>query len=266
MLNRPIGVIDSGVGGLTVLKELKQQLPMEEFIYVGDTARCPYGSKQEEAVIKYAWEMVQYLLQFEIKMLVVACNTVTAIALEAFKNELPIPVVGVIEPGARAAVKETKTNKVAIIGTHITIESNAYGKMLKNMNRHIDPVEIACPNFVPLIEKGKTNDYEIKLTIDESLNVIKQDVSIDTLILGCTHYPIIQPAIESYFGEKVTILSSAEETALEVNSILTSNNLISQHRQSNRINIMLTGELNLFYKLQADYFQFTDFQLERIKL
>ncbi|MGM8215534.1 glutamate racemase [Bacillaceae bacterium W0354] len=265
-MERPIGVIDSGVGGLTVLHELKRQLPKEQFIYIGDTLRCPYGSKEKEEVIKYTWEMVQYLLQFNIKMLVVACNTATALVIDQLKEHLTIPVVGVIEPGARAAIKATNTNHIAIIGTTNTIYSRAYVTALQKINSDIMTTSIACPKFVPMIEQGNVYGEEPKAVVEEALNPLKLDQQTDTLILGCTHYPIIQPIIEEVVGEKITVLSSAVETGLEVSTILTYHNMLSKSNENQDALVLTTGDMKLFLKIQEEILHFKNIQLKHIKL
>ncbi|MGP4071355.1 glutamate racemase [Piscibacillus sp. B03] len=266
-LERPIGVIDSGVGGLTVLHELKRQLPKEKFIYLGDTLRCPYGSKQENEVIQYTWEMVTHLLTFDIKMLVIACNTATALVINQLQEQLPIPVVGVIEPGARAAIKATKSNHIGIIGTENTIRSQAYEKALKCINPNLTTNGQACPKFVPLIESGRFMEPDAIDVVSESLGFLNDHPKIDTLILGCTHYPIIQPLIEQVVGDQITVLSSAIETGLEVSTILTFHNSYnSQDHQQEEPVILTTGSLHVFQHLKEEIFQLKSASLKQITL
>ncbi|SEQ82824.1 glutamate racemase [Piscibacillus halophilus] len=266
-MERPIGVIDSGVGGLTVLHELKRQLPKEKFIYLGDTLRCPYGSKQEEEVIQYTWEMVTHLMTFDIKMLVIACNTATALVLEQLKEHLPIPVVGVIEPGARAAIKQTQTNHVGIIGTENTIRSQAYELALKRIKPNLTTTGVACPKFVPLIESGKFIESDAIKVVEESLEFINEHPDLDTLILGCTHYPIIQSLIEKVVGNNVTVLSSAVETGFEVSTLLTFYNMYnSQDMVHSEPVILTTGSLNVFQHLKEEIFQLKSASLKQITL
>ncbi|MDQ0351187.1 glutamate racemase [Alkalibacillus filiformis] len=267
-MERPIGVIDSGIGGLTVLYELKRQLPKEEFVYLGDTLRCPYGSKKADEVRQYTWEIVEYLLTFDIKLLVVACNTATAIVLEELKQYLSIPVVGVIEPGARAAIKSTETEHVGIIGTENTISSQAYEYALKQINPNIQTVGVACPRFVPLIESGRISGPEAKQVVHESLVNIKNDSSIDALILGCTHYPIIQPVIEDVLGKRVTVLSSALETGAEVSASLTFYNMHTTKDEfplSDPL-ILTTGSLSVLQRLKDEIFHFTNSQVKQVSI
>ncbi|MET3682575.1 glutamate racemase [Alkalibacillus flavidus] len=267
-MNKPIAVIDSGIGGLTVLYELQRQLPKEHFIYLGDTLRCPYGSKSEDDVRQYTWEMVRYLLQYDIKMLVVACNTATAVALDELKDHLTIPVVGVVEPGARAAIKTTESEHVAIIGTENTISSQAYETALTAINPSIQTLGVACPQFVPLIESGDLISDEAYHIVEQSLTAIKNDPTIDTLILGCTHYPMIQPLIESVLGDKITVLSSALETGSEVSASLAFHELLADDKQD--INhhpvILTTGHLTVLQRIKDELFHFTSSQVQQVTL
>ncbi|HEX7066074.1 MAG TPA: glutamate racemase [Bacillales bacterium] len=218
-MDKPIGVIDSGVGGLTVARELARQLPKEEIIYFGDTIRCPYGSRPREEVREFTWEMTDFLLGQEIKMLVVACNTATAIVLDEIREQLDIPVVGVVHPGARSAIKVTRTNQIAVIGTTGTIKSGAYEKALKNISDEVEVESLACPRFVPLVEKGQLVGPEIENAVGESLKPLKS-LTIDTLILGCTHYPLLRGVIRKVMGPEVNIICSGAETAREVSTVL----------------------------------------------
>ncbi|GAA0456645.1 glutamate racemase [Alkalibacillus silvisoli] len=267
-MERPIGVIDSGIGGLTVLYELKRQLPKEKFVYLGDTLRCPYGSKEPMEVKQYTWEMVEHLLTFDIKLLVVACNTATAIVLEDLIQHLNIPVIGVVEPGARAAIKSTVSQHIGIIGTKNTISSQAYEYALKQINPHIKTLGIACPRFVPMIESGDITGEEAYRVVYESLKSIEHSPNIDTLILGCTHYPIIQPVIEDVLGDKVTVLSSALETGAEVSASLTFYNMhtTTDTLLSNDPLILTTGSLQVLQRLKDEIFHFTNSQVKQVTL
>ncbi|SER75550.1 glutamate racemase [Gracilibacillus ureilyticus] len=219
-MNQPIGVIDSGVGGLTVASELMRQLPKESIIYLGDTERCPYGPRPKEEVIQYTWEMVHFLLEKNIKMLVIACNTATAYTLHLLREKLDIPVVGVIQPGARAAITNSRTYHIGVIGTEGTITSEAYPLSLKHINAGITVDGLACPRFVPLVEKGLVSGQEAYQVVKESLEPLKHNKLMDTLILGCTHYPMIKDLVQEVMGPTVSIISSGEETAREVSTIL----------------------------------------------
>lgn len=218
MEKKGIGVFDSGLGGLTVVKELLKLLPNEKIIYFGDTARVPYGSKSQKVVTKYSKEITRFLLTKNIKLLVIACNTASAMALEEVKNMVDIPVIGVIKPGSRRAVKTTTNKKVGVIGTRGTIESHSYLKEIKNIDNDIEVYQKACPLFVPLIEEGMVEDNITNEVAKKYL--IEMNNKIDTLVLGCTHYPLIKNTIMKVLPDNVILIDSAEETAIEVRSIL----------------------------------------------
>lgn len=225
-MNRPIGVIDSGVGGLTVAREIIRQLPNERLLYLGDTARCPYGPRPAEEVQQFTWEMTRRLLEQDIKMLVIACNTATAVVYDEIKRTLPIPVIGVIQPGARAAVKETTNGQIGVIGTIGTIRSGAYVHALKKINRKLEVQSLACPDFVQLVESGEWSGKRAKDIVNRTLSPFK-NTPIDSLILGCTHYPILKPVIQEVMGDKITLIDSGEETAREMSTILSESGMLS---------------------------------------
>lgn len=217
--NSPIGFIDSGVGGLTVVKEALKQLPHETLVYLGDTARCPYGPRPVEEVKAYTWEMTRFLLKKNIKMLVIACNTATAVVLKEIQDELDIPVVGVIAPGSHAALKHTKNNKIGIIGTEMTVRQRAYAKAIKDQAAETSVLEVACPKFVPLVEGHEANSPRAKMIVAESLKPFINS-GIDTLVLGCTHYPLLKLAIQNYLGDGVDLIDSGAETVNVVSFLL----------------------------------------------
>ena len=216
---KAIGIFDSGVGGLTVLKEIVKALPQEDTIYLGDTARVPYGTKSPETVTRYARQITSFLVSRDIKLLVVACNTASAFSLDALKEQFPIPIVGVIEPGARRAAAVTKSGKVGVIGTEGTIRSSAYAKAIKRMNPEIEVITRACPLFVPLAEEGWVDNEVARLSARLYLGGMKEE-GVDTLVLGCTHYPLLKNIISEVMGTSVTLVDSAEETARTVAEIL----------------------------------------------
>jgi len=216
---RSIGIFDSGVGGLTVLREIMKVMPQEDTIYFGDTARVPYGTKSPETVIRYSEEIAAFLVKKEIKLLVVACNTASSVALSTLKRKLAIPVVGVIEPGADRAVELSATGRIGVIGTAGTIRSSAYTKAIKRRAPDSVVVTRACPLFVPLAEEGWTDNEVARLAAKIYLNELN-DSRIDTLVLGCTHYPLLKPVISEITGNGVTLVDSAEETARRVAAIL----------------------------------------------
>lgn len=227
--NKPIGIFDSGVGGLTVLREVIRHLPGESILYLGDTARVPYGIKSPETVIEFSRQNARFLLEMDIKLLVVACNTSSAVSLPILKKEMNIPVVGVIEPGARAAVRITETGKIGVIGTEATIKSGAYEKAINQWSGGIGGLEViakTCPLFVPLAEEGWIENRVTEMTVEIYLKDLR-DKDIDVLVLGCTHYPILKKTIHKFMGDKVRLIDSAEETAKEVEGLLKKNNLLS---------------------------------------
>jgi glutamate racemase len=222
---KAIGIFDSGVGGLTVLREIIRALPQEDTLYFGDTARVPYGTKSPETVIRYARQITSFLVQRDIKLLVVACNTASAVSLEALKEEFPLPIVGVIEPGARRAAAVTRTGKVGVIGTEATVRSSAYTKAIKRINPEIEVVTRPCPLFVPLVESGWVDNEVARLTARTYLQGLREE-GVDTLVLGCTHYPLLKGTIAEVMGPDVRLVDSAEETARTVTEILRSAGLL----------------------------------------
>ncbi|MFD1953471.1 glutamate racemase [Paenibacillus thailandensis] len=218
-MQQPIAVLDSGVGGLTVVKEMMRQLPREKVIYFGDTARTPYGPRPSREVLHFTREIVDYLLQFRPKMIVIACNTATAVALEDIRSRVNVPVIGVINPGARAAIKRTKTGVIGVIGTQGTINSGAYEHALKELSPHVHVISEACPAFVPLVERGNFRSNETYETVLSSLGRLRK-APMDCLILGCTHYPFLSDTIAEVMGDHVELISSAEETARDISTIL----------------------------------------------
>ena len=218
-VQQPIAILDSGVGGLTVAREVMRQLPRERIVYFGDTARAPYGPRDPEEVTRFTREIVDYLNQFRPKMIVIACNTATAFALEDIRARVNIPVVGVIKPGARAAIGRTLTSCIGVIGTEGTINSGAYEDALREITPHVHVISEACPLFVPLVEKGNFRSYETYEAIRSSIGHLRQ-YPIDSLILGCTHYPFLAEVIQEVIGPNINLISSADETAREVSTIL----------------------------------------------
>ncbi|MFY9176558.1 MAG: glutamate racemase [Caldicoprobacterales bacterium] len=226
MDNRPIGVFDSGLGGLTVVKELMKILPGENLVYFGDTARVPYGTRSNETVIRYSKQCIRFLLSQDVKMIVIACNTVSSISLDIVNKIFDIPILGVIEPGAKAAAQSTKNKRVGIIGTQATIRSKAYEKALAKHDPEISIFSTPCSLFVPIVEEGWSNTQIALLTAERYLDSMKGN-EIDTLLLGCTHFPLLQDTIGKVMGPDVTLVNPAEGTALEVERILRSKNILN---------------------------------------
>jgi len=211
----PIGVFDSGIGGLTVVAALRRALPGERILYVGDTARVPYGGKSAETVTRYAREISELLLGEGASMIVVACNTASALAVPELFPSCPVPMIGVLEPGATAAVKATRSGRIGVIGTRATIGSDAYGKAIRRLAPGLQVIAESCPLLVPLIEEGLLDDPVTDAILHRYLDPMLRE-EIDTLVLGCTHYPLLKPAIRRICGEGVRLVDSAENCALTV--------------------------------------------------
>lgn len=251
-MDKPIGIIDSGVGGLTVAKEIMRQLPKEQIYYLGDTARCPYGPRSGDEVKKFTWELTNFLLEKNIKMLVIACNTATAVALEEIRNQLDIPVIGVIFPGAITALKVSKNYNIGVIGTEGTIKSKAYVTALKSINRSVSVTGLACPKFVPLVESGEYEGPVAKKIVAETLAPLR-NIGLDTLILGCTHYPHLEPIIKNIMGKSVNVISSGEETAREVSSILHYKGMLANRNEVPEHCYFTTGSSAIFSKIASKW-------------
>lgn len=215
----PIGVFDSGVGGLTVVREIIRHLPNENIVYFGDTARVPYGSKSQNTIIHFAEQIIRFLKTKEVKAIVIACNTASALALDAVRGEFDVPIIGVVVPGARAAVEETKNLHVGIVGTDATVQSGMYTKVIQSMNPRVQVAEKACPLFVPLVEEGFKEHPVTQEIIEYYLESMKQS-DIDTMILGCTHYPLLSSKIKAYMGDRIHIVNPAYETAMDLKALL----------------------------------------------
>ncbi|MFD1030462.1 glutamate racemase [Metaplanococcus flavidus] len=245
LANAPIGVIDSGVGGLTVAKEIMRLLPNEKVLYIGDNARCPYGPRPQSEVRKYTWQMARALMKKNIKVLVIACNTATAAALDSLQRKLPIPVIGVIFPGARAAMKVSLTKEIAVLGTDGTVRSGAYEDALKSLMSACHIVQLACPKFVPLVESDEYEGDFARKMVRETLAELNYK-SFDTAILGCTHYPLLQGFIEEKFGPSVTVLSSASETAKDVENHLRFRNMLADAKSKPVHEFYTSGSTAIF--------------------
>ena len=225
--NAPIGVFDSGVGGLTVVREIVRQLPGENIVYFGDTARVPYGSKSPSTVIHFSKQIARFLQSQNVKAIVIACNTASALALEELQRDFDLPIIGVVVPGARAAVETTKMGKVGIVGTDATIRSGVYTNIISGMNSNIEVFEKACPLFVPLVEEGFRDHSVTREIIDYYLQEVKES-DIDTMILGCTHYPLLRSRIMEYLGDDIQIVNPAYETTMDLKKILIDNDIENQ--------------------------------------
>ncbi len=242
LCNRPIGVFDSGVGGLTVAREIMRQLPNERIVYFGDTARVPYGNKSKDTVTKFSRQIVHFLETQQVKAIVIACNTASSYALDDLEKEVDIPIIGVVRPGARAAMDATKNGKIGVIATEATISSGIYKRYIQSVSRQrgiwldektgeslVQVLGKACPLFVPLVEEGL---WEDPVTDEIAKRYLTEliDVGIDTLILGCTHYPMLRSTVGRIMGDQVTLVNPAYETARELKELLHEKGLESQHR------------------------------------
>ena len=245
----PIGIFDSGVGGLTVAREIMRQIPNERLVYFGDTARVPYGNKSKETVTKFSKQIIRFLKTQNVKAIVVACNTASAYALDEIEKELDIPIIGVVKPGAKVAAEVTRNKRVGVIATAGTIQSQIYTEYIKGINEDIQVIGKACPLFVPLVEEGLLEDPVTDEIATRYLNELK-DIDIDTLILGCTHYPLIRSTVGRIMGEGVTLVNPAYETAIELRSLLERENLLNPSTQR-----LGTNQYQFFVSDAADKFK-----------
>lgn len=241
----PVGIFDSGIGGLTVLKELISVLPNEGTLYLGDTARVPYGIRSPETVTRYSFENTRFLFSVGIKLLVVACNTVSSISIDAIRKSVDIPVIGVIEPGARAAVAATRNNRVGVIGTDATVRSGSYTRAIKAVSDSVEVFNLPCPLFVPLVEEGWTEGAVVELTAERYLHEMKNK-GIDTLVLGCTHYPLLKGILSEIMGQGVVLIDSAVETARDIKSALEDLSLLRDCRDGVRREFYVTDSPERF--------------------
>lgn len=249
---QPIGVFDSGIGGLTVVAALRRLLPQENIVYIGDTARVPYGGKSRETIERYSMEISEMLLRERAKMIVVACNTASALAMPLLKKTLQVPVTGVIQPGARAAVDATRNGRIGVIGTRGTIQSGAYERAIHALNSEMIVISEACPIFVPLIEEGWLEDAVTRDVIARYLEKLIA-AGIDTLVLGCTHYPLLKNALAKFLGTEITLVDSAENCALAVQSMLEKNSLTAISSDAHgALEVALTDRTSNFLQIAEE--------------
>ena len=247
-MDRPIGIFDSGVGGLTVLREVCRRLPAEDVVYFGDTARVPYGIKSAATVTRYALEIGRFLLEQDVKAVVAACNTAAAVALQALARALPVPVLGVILPGAAAAAAATRSRRVGVIGTESTVASGAYVEAIRAVDPGILVESRACPLFVPLAEEGWA-DHPVTRTVAREYLGPFRAAGVDTLVLGCTHYPLLAPAVQEAVGPGVVLVDSARETAREVEALLRERGLARDRRRGSRCRYYVTDSPERFRRV-----------------
>lgn len=261
-----IGFMDSGVGGLTVVKQALKQLPRETVYFVGDQARLPYGPRPSEQVREFSWQMANFLLQKKIKMLVIACNTATAAALPDLKAKLPIPVIGVIAPGSRAAIKASKNHRIGVIATEGTIKSNAYRDAILTKDPTETVVSAACPKFVPLVESNEYRSTVAKRVVAESLQSFKKH-NVDTMVMGCTHYPLLRPLIQNVVGPDVTLIDSGAETVNDVSSMLDYLGIANTSTTKKAPDeYYTTGSADQFVTIAKDWLELPDLQATHIDL
>lgn len=260
MKNLSIGMFDSGIGGLTVLKEVRSLLPLEHILYLGDTARVPYGGKSPETVTRYALESAIFLLTKGVKILVIACNTSSALALPILQRKLPIPVLGVIEPGAREAVACTRTKRIGVIGTKATVRSSAYEKAITHHDPAITVISKPCPLFVPIVEEGLEDDKVAELMATRYLSDMKA-ARVDTLVMGCTHYPILENQIRKVLGKGVTIVNTGAATAKDVSATLEKKGILN-HSGKGGSEYFVTDSPGSFKEIGS---RFLGVEIERIK-
>jgi glutamate racemase len=260
-LSRPIGVFDSGIGGLTVVKALRELLPDENIIYLGDTARVPYGSKSPSTVERYSLEIADMLMQQNAKAIVVACNTASSVALPKLERAVPVAVIGVIRPGAEAAITATRTGHVGVIGTRATIKSGAYEKTLRELDPGVRVTSLACPLLVPLIEEGLLEDAVTDQVLARYLAPLLQN-GIDTLVLGCTHYPLLSSAIERALGGKVQLVDSARNCAAAVQRLLENESMRAPATGAGSLHVSLTDAPDNFLRVAKQALQLEIGQVE----
>ncbi len=263
MDKRPIGIFDSGLGGLTVVREVKRLLPAENIVYFGDTARVPYGTKSKETVTRFSKENVKFLQRLKVKLIVVACNTASSLSLPALVRNFKIPIIGVTKPGVERALEVTKDGAVGVIGTRATVSSDIYKRLLRSERPSLKVVNRPCPLFVPLVEEGWLNNKITLKIVREYLNDFKRR-NVKTLILGCTHYPLLKPAIKQVMGSSVELVDSAEETAKLVKKVLKKKDMLCPARRMNHHKFFVTDEPALFKKVGEMFLKDRITHIERV--
>lgn len=245
-----IGIFDSGLGGLTNVKELHKLMPGENIIYFGDTGRVPYGTRSNDIILKYTRQDLRFLLSFPLKAVIVACGTVSSVALDIVKEEVPVDIIGVVEPTVEEAIKVTRNKKIGIIGTEGTIKSSSYKNKILNINKDIEIYEQACPLFVPLVENGYLKSEATKIIAAEYLKGIKE-AGVDTLILGCTHYPLLSEVISEIMGDNVTLISPGVETAKYAVKLFEEKKLTSKENTKGTIDYYVSDDVDKFSYLAS---------------
>ncbi len=265
MDTRPIGVFDSGIGGLTVVKEVMRILPNEDIYYFGDTARVPYGNKSPETVTKFSFQNTRFLISKDVKAIVIACNTASAFSIDSVRSNFSIPVIGVIEPGAYAAARETKSGKIGIIGTEGTIASRAYEKAIKKILPNAEIFGYPCPLFVPLVEEGWAGSKVSYLVAEEYLAPLKK-AGVDTLVMGCTHYPLLKKVVRDVMGPDVSLINPAEETAIDLMQALDQHNLQNELRSRSQYRYYVSDNADKFSKVGGNFLNRSVFNIDKIDI
>lgn len=265
MDNRPIAVFDSGIGGLTVLKEIIEQLPGEDIVYFGDTARIPYGTRSKETVIKYALQSFRFLMTKGIKAIVIACNTATALAIEESQKEFDLPIIGVVEPGARASVTATKNGSIGVIGTEGTINSNAYQRRIRQLLPTAEIIGVSCPLFVPIVEEGWEGSDVAYIAAQKYLLELKEH-NIDTLVLGCTHYPVLRYTIGKVLGDNVTLINPAYETAKLTKNILKEQGLLNEKLDGGNYKYYVSDDPHKFKRIGGNMIRSQIGRVEKVNI
>ena len=262
--NSPIGIFDSGIGGLTVFRAVSRLLPNEDIIYLGDTARVPYGTRSAETVGRYSFECTDFLLKKGVKILVVACNTVSAISLSDIRERVSVPVIGVIEPGARAALAATKNGRIGVVGTEATIRSSAYVRAIKALDEKAEVFGLACPLFVPLVEEGWNEGEIAKLVAERYLSPFRE-MGIDTIVLGCTHYPLLKKVIAEVVSG-AAIIDSAVETGKTLKNILDKGPLLSKRKSAGEHRFFVTDSAEKFGAVGGQFLGEGMKDIEKVKI
>ncbi|MBO8159844.1 glutamate racemase [Thermosyntropha sp.] len=262
---KPIGIFDSGIGGLTVVKTLIEKLPQESFIYFGDTAHLPYGDKTRDQLFGYAYSIIDFMRKKHVKAIIVACGTHSAVTLPSITEEYDFPILGVVKAGAKSAARLTRNGKIGVIATQATVNSLAYTKNIKEINCHLDIYEVACPRFVPLIEAGRLEGEETRKAVEEYISPLLRR-NIDTLVLGCTHYPFLTPVIREFIGDKIILVDPAWETVEEMKDILKGQDLLSDSGILPEHKFYVSGDDSSFYEVGKRLIGDVIDRVERINL
>ena len=263
--NRPIGIFDSGVGGLTVVRALLEKLPQESFIYFGDTAHVPYGNKSEQELMGYAHEIISFLLNQEVKAVIVACGTHSSITLPRIAGQYDIPLLGVVKAAARCAVKTTRNGKIGIAATRATVNSRAYTGEIQRLDGRLQVYETACPSFVPLVEEGKLEEEETREAVSEYLQPLL-DQGIDSLVLGCTHYPFLSKVINEFTGEGIELIDPSCKTVEQVTDIFSQQDLFSMQNPTGFRKFYVSGNDDSFYNVGRLLIGDTIKEVHKVKL